>query len=122
MKQTKLTQRQLALLQIFEAAKKPLKVEDAWEAVGRTTMSMATLYRALGRLVELGHLRGIEIQNAPQMYESSKLGHHHHFYCYGCGNVFDIPKCVHNISSMVPEGFVMKDHTIIIYGECPKCN
>lgn len=122
MKQPNLTQRQKALLKIFESAKEPLKVEDAWELVGRTTMSMATLYRALGRLVELGHLRGIEIQNAPQMYESAKLGHHHHFYCTKCGKVFEIPKCVHNISSLVPPGFSMTNHTITIYGECPACH
>jgi Fur family ferric uptake transcriptional regulator len=116
-----LTSRQKTLLELFESAKRPLSVEEAWEGVGRQTMSLATLYRALGRLVELGRLKSIEISNAPQMYEAASIGHHHHFFCTTCGKVFEVDACPNNLSSLVPPGFTLKEHTITLYGDCKEC-
>ena len=116
-----LTSRQKTLLDLFESAKRPLSVEEAWEGVGRQTMSLATLYRALGRLVELGRLKSIEISNAPQMYEAASIGHHHHFFCTTCGKVFEVDACPNNLSSLVPPGFTLKEHTITLYGDCKEC-
>ncbi|CAN5492747.1 Fur family transcriptional regulator [soil metagenome] len=121
MKPINITTRQKSLLKVFEKEKRPLTAQAAWMSAGRARMSLATVYRAIGRLTEAGLLRSIEITNAPPMYEAVLTGHHHHFYCTECGKVYEIKKCVSTLGTLIPKGFRMKDHTITLYGECAKC-
>lgn len=97
--------------------------QEAWELVRAEVPSvgLATVYRAIQKLLAEGLLRHVEIADAPQLYESTEKPHHHHFYCNRCGQVFEIKACPPKLDALVPEGFKMLDHSITLYGKCRKC-
>jgi Fur family ferric uptake transcriptional regulator len=119
----RLTTRQRTLLGVFEHADGPLTARDAWERAGTDAMGFATVYRGLKKLVEAGLLRSVVIANETPMFEAvRRRGHHHHFYCSRCGSVFEIPRCVKGLETIVPAGFTMEDHVITLYGVCAECH
>lgn len=121
MPQPKLTAKQSAVLDAFEASGKPTTPQEVWERIGTNTMGLATVYRAVRRLIDMNLLRHVEIADAPPLYEATAGRHHHHFYCRQCGEVFEIRKCPPQLDALVPPGFRMDDHSITLYGLCAKC-
>lgn len=53
------------------------------------TVSLDTVYRTLGTLVDLGLIRQITTTPAPARYDAN-TSHHQHFLCTRCGAVRDI--------------------------------
>ncbi len=121
MDQEPLTKKQRQVLDAFEREGKPLTVYQAWTAAGVDTVGQATVYRAIARLEELGLLTPVEIHGALPMWETKSLGHHHHFFCTACHEIYDLPGCLGNIDSILPKGFSMANHSITIYGNCATC-
>jgi len=119
----KLTTKQQLVLKAFHHAKRPITPQEAWEEARRelSTLGLATVYRAVQRLLADGLLRHVEIAEAPQLYESTEKPHHHHFYCSKCGQVFEIKACPPKLDALVPPGFTMSDHSITLYGRCANC-
>lgn len=85
------------------------------------TLGIATVYRSLKTLQEEGLVRCVEIPGQPPRYESSGKGHHHHFHCRECLNVYDLDRCVEGLKKLAPPGFRVSDHEIILYGVCKTC-
>jgi len=52
------------------------------------TISKGTVYRNLNQLAESGEILRVQVANAPDRYDHT-LGNHSHFYCRGCGRVYD---------------------------------
>lgn len=121
MAQKTLSNRQQKLLAIFESQRKPLTAQEAWNLAGQDSMGLATVYRAINRLVELDLIHRLEIIDAEPMWEAASIGHHHHFFCTECHRIFKIGRCVPKLETLVPPGFHMKTHTITLYGECRNC-
>ena len=121
-----LTIRQAAVLEALETAPGPLSVVEALEHAAEIVpgLGIATVYRAVKRLEELGVLRPVELPGEDARYEPSSRGHHHHFHCRGCGRVFDVDGCpLHAAAAAtVPGGFLLEDHEITLYGLCPACD
>ena len=95
-----------------------MTVDEVADSVER---ERSTAYRAIQRLVEAGTIHPLDISNAPPMWEAVSIGHHHHFYCTKCQQVYKIPKRVPKLDTLVPAGFTMSDHSITIYGICAEC-
>ena len=85
------------------------------------SLGIATVYRSLKNLQEEGQVCCVEIPGQPPRYERSDKGHHHHFHCNQCGDVFDLDKCVEGLKKLAPPGFKVTDHEIILYGACKAC-
>jgi Fur family ferric uptake transcriptional regulator len=86
------------------------------------SLGIATVYRSLKNLQEGGQVCCVEISGQPPRYERTDKGHHHHFHCRNCGQVFDLQKCVAGgLKSLAPAGFRVTDHEIILYGFCKSC-
>jgi len=85
------------------------------------SLGIATVYRSLKTLQEEGLACSVEIPGQPPRYESTDRGHHHHFHCEKCHAVFDLEKCVEGIKKLVPAGFRITDHEIILHGLCKSC-
>ena len=85
------------------------------------SMGIATVYRSLKALAMDGQIVSVEIPGQPPRYERSDKGHHHHFLCRTCGEVFDLKSCLDGIRKMAPPKFRVEDHEIILYGACEKC-
>jgi Fur family ferric uptake transcriptional regulator len=84
-------------------------------------LGIATVYRTLKQLVDEGQVRHIEIAGAPPHYESAAKHHHHFFLCERCKQVFDVVGCLRGIPNLLPDGYQMKRHEIVIYGDCANC-
>jgi Fur family ferric uptake transcriptional regulator len=99
----------------------PLEVHAAAQA-SVSRLGMATVYRALARLVAEGELVQVDLPGAPPRYEVAGLSHHHHFHCRRCGRVFDLPGCPGNFDKLTPRGFKLEAHEVVLYGRCAACS
>jgi Fur family ferric uptake transcriptional regulator len=113
----------MAIEQVFKHHERPLGVDEILK-YGRTlvkTLNQATVYRNLRLLIEDGWLKRISHPSLGALYELAGRGHHHHFHCRECNRVFHLPGCALKEENAAPEGFVVEDHDIFLYGVCPSC-
>jgi len=117
------TKQKRAIEAVLRNHRKPLTAAEILELSLREVPSigMATVYRSLKALSGDGQVVSVEIPGEPPRYERADKGHHHHFLCRGCGEVFELEKCLEGIKKMAPSGFLVEDHEIILYGTCPGC-
>ena len=89
------------------------------------TVSRATLYRTLARLVEAGLVHKIEMAEGQAQYEVIFGRHHHdHMICLECGRIVefesrDIERLQEEICRR--KGFKMTGHMHQIRGRCATC-
>ena len=115
------TNQRRAIRQAIEDADRPLDANEVLAEANAEGLGLATVYRTLKLGVEEGWLKPVELPNAPTRYEMAGKKHHHHFECRDCNKVFDVEGCPGNLQALVPEGFTLEDHEIILYGNCGKC-
>jgi Fur family transcriptional regulator, ferric uptake regulator len=120
------TAQRRAICRVFEAAKRPLTVSEARASARRhaRTLGIATAYRHINELVKDGWLTMVQIPGEPPHYERANLPHHHHFHCQKCQHVFDLAACsgARWLHQMLPPGFTMQSHEIILSGRCSTCS
>lgn len=85
------------------------------------SLGIATVYRSLKSMASDGQVVSVEIPGASPRYERADKGHHHHFLCRTCGEVFELEKCLEGIKKIAPPEFRVEDHEIILYGACRDC-
>lgn len=112
-----------AISRVLENCRAPLSAVEilARAKVLAPEMGVATVYRHLNRWLQEGKLTPVEFAGETCRYETTGRAHHHHFLCRECGEVFELPGCVDGLHSIVPAGFVPRQHEITIYGACPHC-
>ena len=54
-------------------------------------------------------------------YERSGAAHHHHFLCNRCERIYNIEGCLGGIETLLPRGFQMESHDLLLTGLCAKC-
>lgn len=118
------TAQRRAIRKAFEDAQRPLSPGEVLGIAQSTlpNLGLATVYRSLKAFVEESWLAPVDVPGEPKRYELAGKHHHHHFNCRGCGRMFDFDGCPDNMESLVPQGFVMEDHELFIYGRCCDCN
>jgi Fur family transcriptional regulator, ferric uptake regulator len=118
------TRQRRAIREAFERAGRPLAPEEALAAAQSELggLGVATVYRAIKTGVEEGWLIPVELPGAAPRYETSGKEHHHHFHCKGCGKVFEIAGCVENLKKLIPSGFEVTGHDVLLYGYCARCS
>lgn len=118
------TVQRTAIQRVFEENEHPLGVQDVLQQAQAYVprLGIATVYRNLKMLVEENWLQIVELPGESNRYERFGLEHHHHFSCQGCQRVFDLHSCPKNLSSLLPEGFVLSRHEITLYGQCSSCS
>lgn len=117
------TQQRQAILQVLEKAHRPLSVQEILESAKLCCVSLgiATVYRNIKVLLSEGKLISVDMPGGVVLYELPNLAHHHHFSCVGCLKVFDINVCGLNFQSLVPSGFQLQAHEILLSGFCNSC-
>ena len=118
------TRQRDAIREVFEKSGRPLSPDEVRELASESIpgIGIATVYRNLKSLVELGVLKTIDIPGTSSLYELADLEHHHHFQCESCDKVFDIHGCPGDLQELTPPGFQVKSHSITLYGNCPECD
>ena len=112
---------QLTVLRALGAADGPLSARELWSRLSGTGVGLATVYRALQRGVEEGTLESVEVLGGGVRYEPKDREHHHHFLCSICDHAFDLFGCVKGLESLVPAGFQMTGHEVVLLGTCDAC-
>lgn len=117
------TRQRESIRQVFEETDRPLGPHEVLDAAQSYIpgLGMATVYRTLKALTEEGWLIPVELPGEPQRYEVAGKGHHHHFRCRACDRVFEANGCVTDLRRLVPSGFQLDRHEVVLYGTCETC-
>lgn len=114
-----------SILRVLTEARRPLSPAEILSLAKRRVKSLgqATVYRAIARLLEGGEIVPVQLPGQPPRYETKRAAetHHHHFHCDSCGRVFDVPGCPAGLDRLAPEGFAVRRHEVVLYGECSGC-
>ena len=93
---------------------------------GGRDVGLASVYRALDLLHEMGLVQRVELGEGGSRYEPVLPGggHHHHAVCQTCGRVtaFEdarLERTLERLSSRLR--YSMREHDIVIHGDCARC-
>lgn len=117
------TPQRRAIRNAIDHAGRPLDAHEVLAAAqdDADKLGLATVYRTLKLGVEEGWLTPVDLPNAPTRYEMAGKKHHHHFECRSCSKVFEVHGCPGNLKPLIPDGFTLEDHEVILYGLCAEC-
>ncbi len=130
-RQHKMTPQRQTVLQIFlDHPGEHLSAEDVHGLLRdkRSEIGLATVYRSLELLSELGILQKIEFGDGCSRYEVNTLDptqhHHHHLICTKCGKVIEFEEDLlddleRDIKTKT--GFSVQDHQVKFFGLCKEC-
>jgi len=120
------TKQRVAIESAIGESGRPLSPAEILQAARATvpSLNLATVYRTLKRLGEAGEVTVIQIPGEAPRYNlyHEEERHHHHFRCNKCGGVFCMEGCVEGLKTLLPDGFRMTGHDIVLYGLCPACS
>jgi Fur family ferric uptake transcriptional regulator len=93
---------------------------------GGSDVGIASIYRALDLLHELGLVQRVEFGEGVARYEPVVPGgeHHHHAVCDKCGRVtaFEDERLEQQLEQLAGRlKHSMSGHDLVIHGECPRC-
>lgn len=117
------TRQKEAIRTAFADADRPLSPEETLRYAQKhvSGISIATVYRNIGALVEDKWLTPVELPGESTRYEVAGKGHHHHFHCGSCGKVFELEGCNVQVKPKLPRGFRVTGHEFFLYGMCSEC-
>jgi Fur family ferric uptake transcriptional regulator len=118
------TQQRQAIFKVFEKTHRPLATQEVLELAQKSCpgLGIATVYRNLKALVADEKLCCVDMPGGLVLYELPRIEHHHHFSCLKCLKVFDIDACGLNLKKLIPAGFQLKAHEILLSGFCKSCS
>ncbi|MGH7829130.1 MAG: Fur family transcriptional regulator [Candidatus Binatia bacterium] len=87
-------------------------------------VSLATVYKTLETLVEIGEIRVALTLHGKTLYDT-RLDRHHHVVCTSCGKVEDLDMSLDCLETCVPRAmrnkFKILSNEVIFHGLCPVC-
>ena len=116
------TQRR-AIRKAFADAGRPLSPQEVLGLAQKDVpkLGIATVYRTIKGLVDEKRLTAVELPGEPSRYEIAGKEHHHHFHCRDCDRVYEVEGCPGDLRDLVPAGFELQDHDVVLYGLCLRC-
>jgi Fur family ferric uptake transcriptional regulator len=124
---TRQTWQKQAIDEILDASSDFLSAQQVHEAVAETgrSVSLATVYRVLQAQVEDGVVDILALDDGQTLFRKcASTGHHHHLVCRNCRATEEIaaPKVEQWADHVGADfGYTDIDHTLEIYGLCPRC-
>ena len=119
------TRQRSALLAIIARESRPLSPYELHDLALRAipSISQSTIYRNLRALEDAGEIHAVSIPGQPPRYELPEVAahHHHHFHCRRCDRVYDLEGCPGGLRGLLPRGFTLEEHTIVLSGKCSTC-
>jgi len=124
----KVTLPRMKILEILETSEtRHMSAEDVYKRLldAREDIGLATVYRVLTQFEAAGLVSRHHFEGGHSVFEMNEGHHHDHIVCTRCGKVvefFDetIEKCQEAVAKKA--GFSIRDHSLIIYGECSREN
>lgn len=117
------TRQRTVIRDVLDRASRPLGAPEilAEAQMQASGIGIATVYRTVKALIEEGWLVAVELPGEPPRYERAGKEHHHHFLCKECGKLFELNGCVDNLKRLLPDGFRILGHDVLLYGACADC-
>ena len=129
--QHKLTPQRQMILKIFlDNPGHHLSAEEVHLHLRRekSEIGLATVYRSLELMSELGILQRLEFGEGKSRYEINSADplehHHHHLICNKCGKIAEFADdLLERLETDIMEknGFEVSDHQVIFFGLCRDC-
>lgn len=118
------TRQRGAIRRAFQRADRPLSTQEVLDQAREEVsgLGIATVYRNIRVLLDENWLTTVELPGEVARYEVNGKAHHHHFHCRDCDRVFEVPGCVGSMQSIVPTGFTLTAHDVVLYGACAECS
>ena len=112
-----------AISEVIDHSDRPLTIEEILRQARKSkpSLGIATVYRTINTLVADHVIVPIQVPDQPVRYERANIPHHHHFHCNTCGKVFDVQACPEGLRRMLPTGFELESHEVVLYGRCRNC-
>ena len=123
----RLTSQRLSVLKAASEMAGHFTAEELHRELNREDIGIATVYRTVQLLLEMGYLKQAYISSGSAVYEYNPLavGHSHaHMQCLSCGAVLELREdMMENMESAVQKlyGFKVADHHITLTGLCAQC-
>lgn len=124
----KVTLPRMKILEILETSEtRHMSAEDVYKVLleGNEEIGLATVYRVLTQFEAAGLVTRHHFEGGHSVFEMNEGHHHDHIVCNQCGKVvefFDetIERCQEKVAKK--SGFNIRDHSLIIYGDCTRPN
>ena len=114
-----------AIRSVFESSGRPLSIEEVESETLKILNSIGqrTIYRIVRKMQESDEITIVKVPGRADRYELSirAAKHHHHFHCNECDKYFDIDGCPGGLEKLVPKGFVLTNHELVLSGICKFC-
>jgi Fur family ferric uptake transcriptional regulator len=120
----RLTRPRRQILERLFNQRRSTTASELHQELGDRDVSLASVYRTLELLVELGLAETTAHSGAEHQYLACSLEHHHHIICDRCGMVAELEECaLAPIETMVASqsGFAIDGHTLEFHGRCASC-
>lgn len=122
----KVTLPRVKILEVLESSDyRHMTAEDVYKSLleNGEEIGLATVYRVLTQFEGAGLVERHHFEGGQAVFELDRGEHHDHIVCMQCGRVEEfvndtIESCQQKIASK--HGFDIKDHSLIIYGNCTK--
>jgi Fur family transcriptional regulator, ferric uptake regulator len=93
---------------------------------GRSRVGIASVYRALESLADLGLVQRVDLGDGISRFEPARVGqeHHHHLVCDDCGKVeaFEDAALEAALERVAGgHGYVVGGHDVLLRGACGAC-
>ena len=123
----KITGPRKAILEILRMQPHPSTIKEILMAMPHRQCDLATIYRAMHLLAELGMVKQFDFGDGTARFELVMEGghdHHHHLVCTRCAQVVELDECfsVEFEKRIAAEsGFQAVTHKLEFFGVCPDC-
>jgi Fur family peroxide stress response transcriptional regulator len=122
----RLTPQRVALLRLIASSEGHPSASHLYEQIKAQfpTTSLATVYKTLNLLKELGEVLELGFGNDDNRYDGSRPYPHPHLVCVRCRKIMDPQvSLVDNLTQEVAEqtGYQVTSHRLDFYGLCPDC-
>ncbi len=125
----KVTLPRMKILEILETSEtRHVSAEDVYKLLldSNEEIGLATVYRVLTQFEAAGLVTRHHFEGGHSVFEMNEGHHHDHIVCNQCGKVVEfvedtIERCQEKVARKA--GFDIRDHSLIIYGDCirPNC-
>lgn len=123
----KVTGQRQAILDVLRRHASPLTNREIHEAIGKSDCDLATIYRNMHTLEDMGLVKRFDFGDGSARFElvTDESGHHHHhLVCNGCSTIVEIEDCFppeYEAELARRHGFAAITHRLEFFGTCPKC-
>ncbi|WP_455234739.1 ferric iron uptake transcriptional regulator [Thiogranum longum] len=124
----KVTLPRMKILEILETSEtRHMSAEDVYKVLleAEEEIGLATVYRVLTQFEAAGLVTRHHFEGGHSVFELNEGHHHDHIVCVQCGKVVEfldetIERCQEKVAK--DAGFKIRDHSLIIYGDCNREN